>query len=87
MNSGHAYDMLMQNLNAQIAQGKEDRNSKAEDKATALRAKTSDTEGDDLAFSRPEANAYEFQSKGVIEMLEKLLTSSSTRKPALRRRR
>ena len=26
-----------------------------------------------LAVSAPEANAYEFQSSGVIEMLEKLL--------------
>ena len=31
----------------------------------------SDDEG--LAVSAPEANAYEFQSSGVIEMLEKLL--------------
>ncbi len=33
MKSRHAYDMLMQNLNAQIAQSEEDKNSKAEDKA------------------------------------------------------
>jgi hypothetical protein len=33
MNSHHAYDMPTQNLNAQIAQSKEDKNSKAEDKA------------------------------------------------------
>jgi hypothetical protein len=33
MNSKHAYDMLMQDLNAQIAQGEADRGSKAESKA------------------------------------------------------
>merc|ERR1719387_1901649 len=30
-------------------------------------------EDEDLAVSAPEANAYEFQSKGIIEMLQKLL--------------
>ena len=39
MSSRHAYDMLMQNLNAQIAQGDKDRDSKAEDETKALRAK------------------------------------------------
>ena len=33
MNSHHADDMPTQNLNAQVAQSKEDKNSKAEDKA------------------------------------------------------
>merc|ERR1712118_604667 len=45
MNSKHAYDMLMQDLNAQIAQATQDRDEKAEAKATALQAKA-DAEGD-----------------------------------------
>merc|ERR1719311_1470189 len=45
MNSKHAYDMLMQDLNAQIAQGTKDRDEKAESKAAALQAKA-DAEGD-----------------------------------------
>merc|ERR1712093_756447 len=45
MNSKHAYDMLMQDLNAQITQGTADRDEKAESKAKALQAKA-DAEGD-----------------------------------------
>jgi hypothetical protein len=45
MNSKHAYDMLMQDLNAQIAQGTKDRDEKAESKAKALQAKA-DASGD-----------------------------------------
>merc|ERR1719504_62330 len=45
MNSKHAYDMLMQDLNAQIAQATKDRDEKAESKAGALQAKA-DAEGD-----------------------------------------
>jgi DNA repair exonuclease SbcCD ATPase subunit len=45
MNSKHAYDMLMQDLNAQIAQGTQDRDEKAESKAQKLQAKA-DAEGD-----------------------------------------
>jgi len=45
MNSKHAYDMLMQDLNAQIAQGTADRGSKAENKAKKLQAKA-DATGD-----------------------------------------
>merc|ERR1719311_1236368 len=45
MNSKHAYDMLMQDLNAQISQATKDRDEKAESKATALQAKA-DAEGD-----------------------------------------
>merc|ERR1711865_201304 len=45
MNSKHAYDMLMQDLNAQIAQGTADRGSKAESKAKKLQAKA-DATGD-----------------------------------------
>jgi DNA repair exonuclease SbcCD ATPase subunit len=39
MNSKHAYDMLMQDLKAQIAQATQDRGSKAEEKAKNLQAK------------------------------------------------
>jgi len=45
MNSKHAYDMLMQDLNAQIAQATQDRDEKAETKANKLQAKA-DAEGD-----------------------------------------
>jgi len=45
MNSKHAYDMLMQDLNAQIAQATQDRDEKAESKAKALQAKA-DATGD-----------------------------------------
>jgi len=45
MNSKHAYDMLMQDLNAQIAQGTQDRDEKAETKASKLQAKA-DANGD-----------------------------------------
>merc|ERR1719271_453425 len=45
MNSKHAYDMLMQDLNAQIAQATQDRDEKAESKAKNLRNKA-DAEGD-----------------------------------------
>merc|ERR1711865_967592 len=45
MNSKHAYDMLMQDLNAQIAQGTQDRDEKAESKAAKLQAKA-DATGD-----------------------------------------
>merc|ERR1712224_428170 len=45
MNSKHAYDMLMQDLNAQIAQATQDRDEKAENKAKTLQAKA-DAEGD-----------------------------------------
>jgi len=45
MNSKHAFDMLMQDLNAQIAQGTQDRGAKAESKASKLQAKA-DATGD-----------------------------------------
>merc|ERR1711865_152727 len=45
MNSKHAYDMLMQDLNAQIAQGTQDRDEKVESKAKKLQAKA-DATGD-----------------------------------------
>merc|ERR1712038_2231727 len=45
MNSKHAYDMLMQDLTAQIEQAKQDREEKAETKAKKLQAKA-DAEGD-----------------------------------------
>jgi len=43
MNSKHAFDMLMQDLTAQIAQGKTDRGEKAEAKAKTLQAKADNT--------------------------------------------
>merc|ERR1719399_292483 len=59
MNAKHAYDMLMQDLNAQIAQGEKDRDEKAESKATALQAKA-DAEGDlkDTTTTRDEDQKY-----------------------------
>jgi hypothetical protein len=45
MNSKHAYDMLMQDLKAQIAQGEADRDAKAESKAKNLQNKA-DANGD-----------------------------------------
>jgi len=45
MNSKHAYDMLMQDLKAQIAQATQDRDEKAETKAKTLQHKA-DAEGD-----------------------------------------
>mmetsp|Transcript_61157 Transcript_61157/g.97073 ORF Transcript_61157/g.97073 Transcript_61157/m.97073 type:complete len:670 (-) Transcript_61157:84-2093(-) len=45
MNSKHAYDMLMQDLKAQIAQATQDRDEKAVTKAKKLQAKA-DAEGD-----------------------------------------
>jgi len=45
MNSKHAYDMLMQDLKAQIAQAQQDRDESAETKAKRLQAKA-DAEGD-----------------------------------------
>jgi len=43
MNSKHAFDMLMQDLNAQVEQATKDRDEKAESKAKALQAKASAT--------------------------------------------
>jgi len=45
MNSKHAYDMLMQDLNAQVGQATTDRGEKAEFKAQTLQSKA-DAEGD-----------------------------------------
>jgi DNA repair exonuclease SbcCD ATPase subunit len=45
MNSKHAYDMLMQDLQAQITQATQDRDEKAETKAAKLQAKA-DAQGD-----------------------------------------
>jgi len=43
MNSKHAFDMLMQDLTAQVAQAKTDRGEKAEAKAKTLQAKAENT--------------------------------------------
>jgi len=59
MNSKHAFDMLMQDLNAQIAQGSKDRDAKATNKAKALQAKATAT-GDlkDTTTTRDEDQKY-----------------------------
>jgi chromosome segregation ATPase len=59
MNSKHAYDMLMQDLNAQIDQGTKDRDSKAASKAKALQSKA-DASGDlkDTSATRAEDTKY-----------------------------
>merc|ERR1719305_1580126 len=59
MNSKHAFDMLMQDLNAQIAQGTKDRDEKAASKAKNLQAKA-DAEGDlkDTTTTRDEDQKY-----------------------------
>jgi len=59
MNAKHAFDMLMQDLNAQIAQASKDRDSKATNKAKALQAKATAT-GDlkDTTTTRDEDQKY-----------------------------
>merc|ERR1712216_864798 len=59
MNSKHAYDMLMQDLQAQIAQATKDRDEKAESKAQTLQAKA-DANGDlkDTTTTRDEDSRY-----------------------------
>jgi chromosome segregation ATPase len=59
MNSKHAYDMLMQDLNAQIAQATTDRDEKATAKAKTLQAKA-DSEGDlnDTTTTKAEDDKY-----------------------------
>merc|ERR1719453_1353551 len=59
MNAKHAFDMLMQDLNAQIAQGTKDRDEKAESKAKALQAKAT-AQGDlkDTTTTRDEDDKY-----------------------------
>merc|ERR1719359_2301885 len=58
-NSKHAYDMLMQDLTAQIDQAEADRTSKAEFKAKALQNKA-DTEGElqDTSTTKHEDEKY-----------------------------
>merc|ERR1719424_1955022 len=62
MNSKHAYDMLMQDLNAQIAQGTQDRGLKAENKAKKLQAKA-DASGDLKDTTTTEQKASDFESR------------------------
>merc|ERR1719329_1513306 len=59
MNSKHAYDMLMQDLNAQIDQATKDRDAKAESKADTLQSKA-DAQGDlqDTTTTRAEDEKY-----------------------------
>jgi len=58
-NAHHAYELLMQDLNAQITQGEKDRDAKAEAKAKALEAKA-DAVGSlkDTAATRAEDSKY-----------------------------
>jgi uncharacterized protein YoxC len=52
--------------------------------AASKKALTSFLQQDpELAYAAPEANAYEFQSGGVVEMLEKLMDEFSTKKTEL----
>jgi len=66
MNSKHAYDMLMQDLTAQIEQAKADRTEKAETKAKKLQAKA-DAEGDleDTTTTRDADQKYLDDLKGT----------------------
>jgi len=59
MNSKHAYDMLMQDLNAQVSQAQTDRDEKAEFKADTLQSKA-DAQGDlqDTTATRDEDKKY-----------------------------
>merc|ERR1719247_2193459 len=59
MNSKHAYDMLMQDLNAQVSQATTDRGEKAEFKAETLQSKA-DAKGDlqDTTSTRDEDEKY-----------------------------
>merc|ERR1719247_1912258 len=59
MNAKHAYDMLMQDLNAQVSQAETDRDEKAEFKATTLQSKA-DAQGDvqDTTSTRDEDEKY-----------------------------
>jgi len=59
MNSKHAYDMMMQDLNAQIAQGEKDRDAKAESKAKNLQKKADATGSlKDTTKTRDEDSKY-----------------------------
>merc|ERR1712216_1082586 len=62
MNSKHAYDMLMQDLNAQVAQATTDRDSKAESKAKNLQAKADAEYLADLTATC-EQKASDFESR------------------------
>jgi DNA repair exonuclease SbcCD ATPase subunit len=59
MNAKHAYDMLMQDLNAQVSQAETDRDEKAEFKADTLQSKA-DATGDlqDTTTTRAEDEKY-----------------------------
>jgi len=51
--------------------------------AASKKALTSFLQGDGLDYAAPEANAYEFQSGGVVDMLEKLQDEFSNKKTEL----
>merc|ERR1719305_2012611 len=72
MNAKHAYDMLMQDLNAQVSQAETDRDEKAEFKADTLQSKA-DATGDlqDTTTTRAEEieaveKAIEIVSSGAV---------------------
>jgi cell division septum initiation protein DivIVA len=69
MNSKHAYDMLMQDLKAQIEQATQDRTSKAETKAKQLQAKA-DATGDlrDTTTTRDADEKYLSDLSSTCEM-------------------
>merc|ERR1719503_18586 len=69
MNSKHAYDMLMQDLNAQISQATRDRDAKAESKANKLQAKA-DATGDlkDTTTTRDADKKYLADLSATCEM-------------------
>jgi len=53
--------------------------------AASKRALTAFLQGHGIDYDAPEANAYEFQSGGVVDMLEKLSDEFSTKKTELER--
>merc|ERR1719240_577626 len=69
MNSRHAYDMLIQDLEAQTNQATQDRGSKAELKAKTLQAKA-DAEGDltDTTTTRDDDKKYLSELTSTCEM-------------------
>merc|ERR1719271_184458 len=69
MNSKHAYDMLMQDLKAQIDQATQDKGEKSENKAKTLQAKA-DAEGDltDTTTTRDQDKKYLSELTSTCEM-------------------
>merc|ERR1719420_1487621 len=57
----------------------------SEDAKKAIDAFLAQDPEDNLAVSAPEANAYEFQSQGIIDMLQKLLDKFVEERTAMER--